>query len=521
MPKRSWMYINSVVFTVSILFILILVNLLSSRHPARLDLTESKEFTLANSTKRILGQLDDILNLTVYFSKKLPPDLMILRRQVYDLLDEYKTYGKGNFQIESVDPGEDPEVAQKIRFLGIPQLQVNIIEKDQAQLTNVYLGMAVMYSDRNEIIPVVGSVDTLEYRLTSAILKVTRDEPKTVGILTEYGPHKIDDDYSMIKRFLEQEYRVLEINLKEGKELPDEVDTLVVAGCKEIDDEAKFGIDQFVMRGGKAVFLIDPIEIEEGTLQAVKIDSHLDDLLEGYGIKVNHDLVLDRSNAMASFSSGFVQFHVPYPFWLKVLKRNFAQDQPIVSELESLVLPWTSSLETAGSENDPVKTITLAKSTPYAWRQKGHFNLNPRQGFRSSDLGSFSLAMLSSGKFKSLYSDKEMSKSDDKDAPILEESDETQVVVIGNSNFMANWCLRQFGENEVFFMNVIDWLTLGGDLIGIRSRGVTDRPLRELSDKQKAAIRFLNIFTVPALVGTFGLIRFYLKRRRKAAVYGI
>lgn len=515
--KRTIRYANTAVLTVSIVGILVAFNFLSAHHFLRGDLTETEEFTLAPSTKRILKELDDIVSIKVYFSKKLPPHLMSLRRQVYDLLEEYKSYGKGNIHIEYVDPGEDPNLARRVRFLGIPQLQVNIIEKDQVQVANIYLGMAVMYSDKKGVIPMVDSIETLEYDLTSTILKVTRDQPKTVGLLMEYGPHSVDKDYSLIREALEKQYRVIEVHLKEEKKIPDTIDTLVIAGCKEIDDEAKFGIDQFLMRGGRIVFLIDPMEIRVGTLQATKIDFHLDDMLEGYGIKVNHDLVLDRVHVMASFSSGFIRFHTPYPFWPKVLEPNFAQDQPMVSKLESLVLPWTSSLEASQKEGDSVKVITLAKTTPYAWRQKEYFDLSPRQDYRAmaSNHGTFSLAMLASGRFKSFYRDKDVPGTKGKAGNILKESPETHIVVLGNSNFIADWFISDFQENMVFFLNVIDWLTLGEELIGIRSRGVTDRPLIELTDKQKAVIKFLNIFAVPALVGVFGLLRFYFRRKKK------
>jgi ABC-type uncharacterized transport system involved in gliding motility auxiliary subunit len=211
--------------------------------------------------------------------------------------------------------------------------------------------------------------------------------------------------------------------------------------------------------------------------------------------------VLDHSNAHASFRTGFALFTVPYPFWPKV--RNFDAGHPIVSRLESVVLPWSAPLEII--EREGVKAVELAKTTKYGWIEEAPFNLNPqRMFFRRKEGEQKTLAIALSGKFKSPYEEKM--------------SEETQLVVIGNSNFISNNFLRQFRFNQVFFMNAVDWLTLGDKLIGIRSRGVIDRPLKEITEREKSLIRFMNAFGVPFFVVMFGLFRFYLKRKTKKLV---
>jgi ABC-type uncharacterized transport system involved in gliding motility auxiliary subunit len=98
---------------------------------------------------------------------------------------------------------------------------------------------------------------------------------------------------------------------------------------------------------------------------------------------------------------------------------------------------------------------------------------------------------------------------------IVKESPETRIIVIGNSRFITNDVITQFKDNQVFFLNIIDWLTLGEDLIGIRSRGATDRPIKETTEHIKTLIKSIDTFGVPLLLILFGLLYFYFRRRKK------
>lgn len=514
---------NYLVLLLIILGILAVLNFFFIRHFTRIDLTQDKRYTLSSSTKGVLNNLDDIVNIKFYVSKKLPPYMVNLKRDITDILDEFKAFAGGNLSTKFIDPTEDPKLQQELRFMGIPQVQLNIIEKDQAQLINVYLGMAIFYTDKKEVIPFVNSTGTLEYDLTSAIVKVTSSETKTVGIFTGKG-HDLAKDYQMAKQLLEKQYQVKHVELKEEEGISSNINTLIIAGPHELKDTQKYEIDQFLMRGGKIVFLIDTVDIKEG-LQASPFKPGTDDLLEHYGIKVEQNLLLDRSYVHATFRSGFMTFQVPYPFWVKVISKGFSPDNPTVSNLESLMLPWTSTLKALEGKTEGITITTLAQSTPLSWTRKGFYMLNPQQNFFSpgTKTESYPLALTASGKFKSFYADKPIptaeKKSDvkkpEEKVDTIKESPETQIIVIGNSRFIANDYLTQFRDNQIFFLNTIDWLTLGEQLIGIRSRGATDRPLQETTEYTKTLIKTINMFGIPILLILFGLIHFYLRRRRK------
>ena len=256
-----------------VIAIIALVNLLSLRFFARADLTDDKLFSVSESTKDVVRDLDDIVNIKVYFSQDLPPYLTTLTRQVRDLLDEYRAYAGGNLIVDFEDPSVDPETEQRVRSLGVPPVQLNIIEKDKAEVMNAYLGIAILFEDRHEVIPVVQGTSSLEYELTSAIVKVASEDEKTVGFLSGHGEPDIDQDYETVKFSLEKQYTVKRVPTAEGQMVPDDVNTLVVAGATQLGDWDRFAIDQFVMRGGRVFFLVERMTIPEGTLLATRAET--------------------------------------------------------------------------------------------------------------------------------------------------------------------------------------------------------------------------------------------------------
>ncbi len=552
--KRSGVATGVYSVTVVILVALILVagNFLASRVLARIDLTADKEFTVSKATRDVLGDLDDLVTIKVYFSKKLPPNLATLRRNIDDLLREYQAHAKGNLRVEHVDPSETPGEEQKLRFLGIPQIQLNILEKDQLQVINGYMGIAILYADRHEAIPVVQDVYTLEYDLTAAILRVLSDEKRTIGYLTGNQEPDISREYESLNRLLSQSYDVRAVDLDEGRTpVPDDIYTLLVARPQSVGERAQWQIDQFVMRGGRMIFLLDPIRIDPqtGLQQPIPIDSGLEDLLAHYGVRIQRALVQDVRNEHAGFSQGYMRYSVPYPLWPRINGDGLSSENPITSRLEALTLPWCSPLEltvpeataetaepdTNGTEKssrqENVTATVLGRSSDHAWLQQGRFDLTPPGPFqqaRPPENGeSYPLAAALVGSFRSFFEGKEVPPAPGDSLQItgtensLSTSPETQMIVIGNSTFISSEFLGMFPGNAEFILNAVDWLTLGDKLIAIRSRGATDRPMDLTSSTGKAVFKYFNTFGMAILVAIFGVVRFSYRRRvRRAAELG-
>ena len=528
---------NTLAFVAIILGILVLINFLSTRRFIRADLTEDKRYTISKATKNVLDTLDDIVTITAYFSTN-PAEVAQIRRDVRDVLEEYNAFSK-KLQIDFVNPVEfDDGQKQELRFKGIPEVQINVVRKDKAEIANVYMGISIGYSGKEEILPVVRSTANLEYELTSTILKVTTKEAKTVGFLTGHGEFDINaQNYQQFRQLLDKngqgQYNLTPVSLQDGKAVDSTVATLVVAGVQQpLTERDKYELDQFIMRGGRAIFLVDPIQMQQGTLQATPLITGLNDLLEHYGVKLGNNLLLDRQfHDTARFQQGFMTVIQPYPYFVKIVKPNFSKEHSITNQLEVLTLPWTSSLEIVSKEG--ITATSLAKTGESGQSVQGYYNLMPNAPLPSAESQAYTAAVALEGKFKSFYADKEIppvptaadaaNATDDQTPASIQdadarttktESEQTQIVVVGTAQFLTQ--LRPDGVT--FFLNTVDWLTLGDALIGIRSHAITDRPLREVSEFEKNFIKYLCIVGVPLMVIVFGLLRYFLKRRAKRFV---
>ena len=536
---------NTFAVVLIIVGILVLINFLSTRRFVRTDLTEDKRYTISKATKDVLTTLDDIVTITVYFSTS-PAEVAQIGRNVRDMLDEYNAFSK-NLQIDFVNPANfDEAQKQELQFKGIRALQINVMRKDKAEIANVYMAISIGYSGKEEVLPVVQSTANLEYELTSTILKVTTKEAKTVGFLTGHGEFDINNqNYQQFRQLLDKngqgQYNVTSVSLQDGKPVDETVATLVVAGAQQpLTEREKYELDQFIMRGGRAVFLVDPIQIQPGTMQATPLSTGLNDLLEHYGVKLGNNLLIDRRfHDNARFQQGRMTIFQPYPYFVQIRKPNFSTEHAVTSQLEVLTLPWTSSLEPIAKEG--ITATTLAKTSGFGQTLQGYYNLMPNFQVPDAETQAYPVAVALEGQFKSFYADKEVppvpsddtTGAEDSQVPTptqdtearttITESAQTQIVVVGNAQF-----LTQMRPNGVdFFLNTVDWLTLGDALIGIRSQTITNRPLqiktrdgefREVSEIEKNLIKYLCIAGIPLLVVIFGLLRYFLKRRAKRFV---
>ncbi len=542
-----------------------ILNFLSVQHFFRVDVSEGKQYSLSNSTKKILGNLNDLVTIKGFFTENLPPHLALLSRQVKDMLDEYRAYGRTNVQVLFVDPAKDAQALSEAQSIGIPEIQMNVIEKESFQTQKGYLGIGVFFAGKTEIIPLVDSISNLEYLLTSTIKKVTSDKPKNVGFLTgheEHGIYETSDptqqqfsDYTIVRDALEDNYETVTVDIKDGV-LTKQVDTLVVAGPKKtLSAQEVFALDQFLMKGGSIVFLIDRLKLIGIGVEATTVDTGMEEFLSHLGVKVKQNAVLDLSTTQASFRQEFFQWIVDYPLWPKFLPATFSKSNPVVTQLESLVLPWSSSIELDTdkvkllSENKSADTSTssskdvndentgkptvdiLVKTDGTSWTQNQPFNFNPQlaSAVPGGTLESVIMAVFVSGNFDSFFKGKPIPSSNPSGdsgatasvssakAEFVEKSQlPGKILVVPDSDFASDGFLNQFPPNLKFFLNMVDFVTLDPDLITIRSKRVLDRPLSETSNAEKLFAKALVVWAMPILVGVYGILRVYRRRKVRA-----
>ena len=537
--KRNLLYsTNTLALAIVLFVILFIINGLSKKAFKRLDLTESKRYTISKSTKKLLGQLDDIVRVEAYFSEA-PDQVKLIKDEVKDMLDEYDAFASGNLQIEFINPTEDDDLKQKLRMKGIPEIQVQVREKDKIEVRNAYMGLAIVYGDKQEVIPVIQKTTTLEYDLTSAILKTTRKEAKTVGFLE--GHDEVDiygQGFENLRRELGKQYTLRKIDVSQGSPIEGDVSTLIVAGPQSpLQANEKYEIDQFLMNGGKIVFLVDAVKMAPGSIQASPLSTGLTDRLSHYGIQLGNNLVQDISHDNLTYSQGgFMTITRPYPFFIKVLKsyqystgstsEGFPADSVATSGLDSLVLPWSTSLSVVAKEG--ISTTIMAKTSNQAWTAQAPYNLDPTRMFTppSSVKNSYPVAVLLAGEFTSFYAGKEIpsasngdgeedTENKNKDRKTVEKSPPTQIVVVGTSQFLR----QPRVDGLTFFQNGIDYITLGSSLIGIRSKQISDRSFKtDPSTFARLTIKVLCIGAIPLLVALFGLFRFFSRMRAKRMV---
>lgn len=492
--------INSTALIAIVIGILIVLNFFSYNIFYRFDLTQNKDYSLAKTSKQTAAGLKDIVSIKAYFSVDLPSQFLNLRQEVGDILDEYVSYSGGKIKVEFIDPKADQATKQELYSAGIPELQFNALEKDKYQVINGYLGMLIKYGEKSQAIPVIQETKDLEYQITSAIKKLTSSKIPIIGFWQGNGAASAQEVSAAYKK-LGEIYNVTLVNYAADKKITNDLDTLIIIGPKEkFNDSELKAIDNFLMNGGSLVILVDGVKVDQGLL-ANKNDLGLNKILESYGVKLNENLVLDANNGLASFNQGFVTFTTNYPFWPKVIKSGFDQNNPVIARLESLVLPWASTIDVSLDKTKDIAVSYLALTSDKAMAVADNFKLEPQAQISNGIRGKFNLAVALSGKFKSPFNQTS--------------SKAGHLILVGDSDFIRDNFLRNYPDNLMFFQNVIDSLSLGSDLISIRAKGVTERPLKEVSESAKMFLRYVNIFALTIIVVLFGLIRYFLRRKTR------
>lgn len=488
---------DNAAIALSVIIGITVMNYFMSRHFVRFDITEEREFALSKSTKNILKNLDDVVNINLYFSKNLPPELRLLERDVEDVLSEYKSYAGGRLQIKRIDPMEDPKMRAELAMMGIGPLKVGVIKENRQELAEVYLGMAVIHGDKREVIPAVRGTINMEYELTQAIFRVTEE----VRPVIEWYSSGDRESYGIVRDFLARRYAVRDFSVAAQIAGAEKPSLIVISADKDVDKDVLLKLDDYLKGGGRVLLMIDKVKIGENLLAEANPLPNIDSWLEKYGMKIDDGLLIDRSNEMAAFRQGYMTIHINYPYWVKVPSSGLDPDNPAVADLEQVVFPWVSPVVIKDGV-DGVAYTALAKSTPYGSVVPSTASLLPDEAAsylqsQTSVKGSdpVPLAVIASGRFNGGES-------------------ACNLLVIGNSRFIMNDYVNRFPANLIFFENSADYLSMQDALIGIRSKGATDRPIIALSARKIAFIKYVNIIGTP-LVVCLGALFIILLRRRK------
>jgi ABC-type uncharacterized transport system involved in gliding motility auxiliary subunit len=502
---------------------LILILLISRRLWFRLDLTRNKAYTISPVSRELYAEIPDQVRITYFVSDKLF-SIHPVPGEIVDLLREYAAYSKGRIRFIRRDP-DKAGLSQRVEQLGILPQQLETVEQNEARFATVYTGIVIEYLDKTEVLPVVFSLDTLEYDLTSRIRSLIRDTPREVGILLGDTDKQWDSDYGYLNQaFIQAGFRIRRIS--PGGEIPDTLPVLFVfGGAEELDEWALYRIDRYIQGGGKVFFSLEGVFVDtQNSLEGRVInDRGLLAMVSYYGATVKPALVLDRSALIIpdTAQGRFVQ----YPYWVGVLEQNGGRN-PITAGFGGVDLFWCSPLELNPPEQ--VEAEPLFTSTPEAWLMTEGFTVDPAMGYlfereEPDTRGEKILGAALGGKFPSWFegTPKPVREGSGEELPDMPpEAKYSRIVVVGDTDMGTTLIQYRYGggrRNLDFFLQAADWLGNDDDIIGIRSRLPQAGRLNKIIDPLKRVqvmglVQLLNVVAVPLAVIIFGVFRAWKRR---------
>ncbi len=465
--KRSskWAYgANSIVSTIIFLAILVLIVLIAEQKPLRIDLTQTRSFSISGQTRNILKEIDKPIDVKIFISAG-GSDAQT-RTKIKDLLDTYCYYDK-NIKYEFVDPDAQPEIARRYEIKTYGTIVLEGYGKKQT----------------------VQTAD--EETITNALLKLTRKEQKKLYFLVGHGEHSFlpdaIDSYSLAKTALEKNlYAIAEFNLLEQQDVPADAAAVIIAGPrKQIPEREREIIKNYLARGGKVMLMIDPLT-----------ETGMKDFLKGYGIEIGQDVVIDRLSRLFGASE---RVPVVMEYGSHKITENFAQPT---------FFPDTRSVVAAEKPPEGVDLLVLASTSQNAWdaRNPAMFQEGRAAVFdKSVDVpGPVPLVVLATISGQQKKPDAEQKAADKPGKSGI-------LVVAGNSRFVSNPYFNQYGNGD-FFLNTVSFLADEANLIAI-DRPAENKPLL-LTRNQVTAIMWLALLA-PLLVLVCGAVVYRVRRSQR------
>jgi len=572
--KRRNMKRGSLVQLVAGILIIFLVNIIGSFVFTRFDLTSEKRYSLSPATKELLKSIDDIVYFRVYLEGEFPAGFKRLRNATKEMLDEFRAYNK-NIQYEFINPSrsedqqERNDTYQLLMEKGLQptDLQVNTKEGREQQI--IFPAALANYKSNEQAIELLNaqigvnpeevlnnSIQALEFRLASAIRDLTVIMRPSVAFIRGHGELDNREIYD-IGQALSKQYAVGVISIGEQlssltkrdsvsedkTRIVNKYDAIVIAKPDSaFSEKDKFIIDQYIMRGGKVLWLIDPVFATMDSLQdatttlGVAHNLNLDDMLFKYGVRINPDLVMDLNALPIPLNTGQVagQPQIDFFPWYYFPVLMPTEDHPIVKNLNAVKTEFVSSIDTIKVPD--VKKTILLKTSPYSRTINTPALITLAILEQEPDERAYTgpqknVAVLLEGEFKSNFENRIPSEiRQSQDIGFIAKSKPTRMVVVSDGDVIRNqihfsqgypmplgydqYTGESFG-NKDFILNALDYLLDESGLISIRSRELKLRLLDMTRvNNNKFFWQSFNIILPILLVLIFGVIQNYLRKRK-------
>jgi len=541
----------------NLLVFLLLLNTLSSHHFFRWDLTQEKRFSISKATRDILSQLNDEVLVEVYLDGDLPPGFERMKKSIQETLEEFKVYSNNKLKYRFIDPyqASNPQSREKffntIAQKGIQPTDVfdmqngSRVQKRILPGAVVYYGLGergVMLLKGNQAAPpevkLNQSIEGIEYELASAIKTLYDDNSGTVTFLTGNG--ELDSlNIVSFKSALAERYRVHSMDLSRVEQIAGTQVIVIAKPAKTFSETDKFKIDQFIMKGGKALFMIDRLNVNMDSLVTgtFAFDRNLDlsDLLFRYGVRLNPDFIQDIVSGALPVVVGNMgdqpQVQVlQWPFY--PILNNFS-NHTITRNLNAVLARFVGSIDTV--EATGITKTPLLFTSGYS-RKLGppvRVSVNEMKEQLKPDQmkdKNIPVGYLLEGKFTSLFKNRFIPQGIDNAVKIIPASKETGIIVLSDGDFCRNEISKTTGRayelgydpntrqtfgNKDFLLNAVDYLMDGTGLITARAKQVQIRLLDKVKiDNGKTKWQIINLLGPLLLLVAFGMIRFYLRKKK-------
>jgi len=551
--------LGDVLVFVNGILLIVLINMAVAVYFFRVDLTEEKRYSIKSQTQTMLGSLDDVVYVEVYLEGDLNAEFRRFQKAIQETLEEFRIYSRNNVRYKFTDPSL--AVSEKARSEFMADLAskgiqpTNVIDNKNGQRVEkiIFPGVTVAYGGMEKgVLLLKGnkagtpaeeinqSIEGIEYELAHTINKLVNSERRRIGLVQGHG--ELDSlKMASFENDLLEEYDVFGVELSGDTHLEDYNALIIAKPTLPFSPLDKFRLDQYLMKGGKILWLIDKLEASMDSASredyfALPYDLNLDDQLFRYGVRLNLDLIQDRTAGfypvITGQSGGKPQVKLmDWPFFPLL---NHYPDHPITRNLDAVITKFASSIDTVKA--DGVRKTPLVLTSQYSRTLTSPVKVSVndlRKKLSEEDFtsGSIPVGYLLEGKFTSLFKNRFLPEGASQ-IDFKEESISTSMVVIADGDIARNDINFRTGQpqplgydpatnytfaNRDFLMNCLAHLTNESGLIQARTKQVKIRPLdKERVKSERLKWQVINLVLPLALLVLFGIVRFYWRRRKFA-----
>jgi len=549
--------------------VLIIINILGTFGFFRLDLTQEKRYTLSDQTISLVKDLDDIVYFKIYLGGELPAEYARLKNSVRETLEEFKAYNNANIQFEFIDPSEIKDkktqfgYANELEEKGLRKIIDFQTDGSSKEEKVIWPGAIVTYKNKEVVVNFVKSelgnkdnstlvnesIESLEYNLIDGVKRLFDRNKPMIAFIEGHGESEaieVED----IALSLDEYYTVKRVKIDHKLKILKPFKTIIIADPDStFDEKDKFIIDQFIMNGGRVLWLVDGTQANMDSLvnrsesYALANDINLDDMLFKYGVRINYNLVLDGVCAPLAVKRGMEngqpQWTI-YDNWYYHPAVSNPDGHPIVKNLNYIFLNFASSIDLAGSD-DVSKTILLTTSEysriqndPVVSLQVLQDKIDPKQPRAYFNKSFIPVAVLLEGSFKSVFTNRIPPEiAEDKEIGFRDKSPQNRMIVISDGDIINNKAVRRNGQlvpyplgrdpfvnitygNKDFLINCVNYLTDETDLLSIRAREFKMRMLNKPKvDSQKSYIQWVNVLMPIFITIVIGIILMLLRTHKE------